>query len=71
MWLQSIQQGSFSDTINNRAGICATDALGKQPIPAAYCKIFDCTLRTIIINARRLRNATDRINTAFFVTKLK
>ena len=69
--LQTIQQGCFCDTINNSTGICTTDTLGKQPIPAAYCKIFDCTLRTIIINARRLRNATDRINTAFFVTKLK
>ena len=40
------------DTINNSTGICTTDTLGKQPIPATYCKIFDCTLRTIIINAQ-------------------
>jgi hypothetical protein len=28
-------------------------------------------LLLIIVYSRRLRNATDRINTAFFVTKLK
>ena len=42
----------YSGSVYGGAGSCPTDAFRKQPVPAAYCEVFNRTLRTVIVNAQ-------------------
>jgi len=61
--------GGFPRLLLACSGICAGLFFSRTRIPYQNLAMYCVTLLSTICIIRRLRNATSRINTAFFVTK--